>query len=209
MLDEPYRIDPHHLPYDTVGALTNHILNFVLIGDIERDLPGPSYWGVLLSHSFWFARLCEKLSLMATVSIQDPGKESKKRTKAIHGSKRGTRDGIEKFKKQERRQVHELGIRNRSKSRGGRKLTDPSSTTTTARTKASKEKLGLEIGKSLLSFALHRNWIVVFKCTNSRVWLWRGCRDGRTKLRGKMTGTGSRPRPGWESCERLGVRSRY
>lgn len=43
LLDEPYRIDPHHLPYDTVSALTDHILNFVLIGDIERDLPRSSY----------------------------------------------------------------------------------------------------------------------------------------------------------------------
>lgn len=67
----------HHLPYDTVSTLTDNILDFILIGNVEGDLPGSSRWGALLSHDLWFARLFEKLSLLAIVSIENPREESK------------------------------------------------------------------------------------------------------------------------------------
>lgn len=36
-------------PDDTIGTLSNDILNIVLIGDIERDLSRPAWWRWLLT----------------------------------------------------------------------------------------------------------------------------------------------------------------
>lgn len=81
--------ESNRLPDDTVGAFSDDILDLILIRNIERDLSGSSRWGALLSHDARFARLFEKLSLSAIVSIQDPREERKHRSETIHGDEPG------------------------------------------------------------------------------------------------------------------------
>jgi len=86
--DKPRDSSPYNLPDDTVGALADNILNFILIGNVEGDLSGSSRGGSLLSHDVRVARLSFKsFSLSAIVSVQDPWEEKKQRAKAIHGNK--------------------------------------------------------------------------------------------------------------------------
>jgi hypothetical protein len=86
MSDESRESSPFNLPDDTVGALADNILDFILVGNIEGDLPGSSHGGSLLSHDGWFARLSfESFGLSVIVSVQDPRDEEKERSKAIHG----------------------------------------------------------------------------------------------------------------------------
>lgn len=37
------------LPHNAVGTLSNHILNIILVGDIEGDLSRPAWWRWLLT----------------------------------------------------------------------------------------------------------------------------------------------------------------
>lgn len=37
------------LPYNAVGTLSNHVLNVILVRDVEGDLSGPAWWRWLLT----------------------------------------------------------------------------------------------------------------------------------------------------------------
>lgn len=50
------------LPDHTVCTLTNDILNLILVGDVEGDLPRPSLWRGLLGHGVGDARLDEQVN---------------------------------------------------------------------------------------------------------------------------------------------------
>lgn len=72
-----------YLPDDTVGAFADNILDFILIGDIEGDLPGSSHGRVLLTHGE--NGFSNRFSLGVIVSFEHPWDPVEKRPNTVHG----------------------------------------------------------------------------------------------------------------------------
>lgn len=73
----------YYIPDDTIGALADNILDFILVGNIEGDLPGSPRGRVWLNHveSNSFGRGI----LWGIVSFKNPWDPVEKRSNAVHG----------------------------------------------------------------------------------------------------------------------------